>query len=113
MEAARRHSKVVEDGKFPKLSIDECSDLPLRRFIDTAALYKGYKLGEYPMTGESHQAYAQRVTAMSSRGLRTNLRAACEDVGISTSRIRSHRAAADVVQNHKLFEKLLELNPPE
>ena len=113
LEAAHRHRRAVEEGLYPKLSIDEVEDLPAQRFIDTAGLYKGYKLGEYQQAGESHQDYAQRVIALDAYGLRTGLAAACQDLGISTSRIRAHRAAGDVVQTHRLFEKLLELNPPE
>ena len=113
LEAARRHRHAVEEGLYPKLSIDEVDDLPVQRFIDTAGLYKGYKLGEYQQAEESHQAYVQRVIALRAYGLYTGLTAACEDLGISTSRIRAHRAAGDVVQNQKLFEKLLELNPPQ
>ena len=118
LEAARRHRQAVEEGSYETLSISEGNDLPIERFpierfIDTAGLYKGYKLGEYQQAGESHQSYVERVLALRAYGLRTGLTAACEDLGISTTRIRAHRAAGDVVQNHKLFEKLLELNPPE
>ncbi len=112
LEAASRHCHAVEVGQYPSLCIDEAIDLQIERFIDTAGLYKGYKLGEYQEAGESHQDYAQRVIALPALGLRTGLTAACEDLGISTSRISSHRAAGDVVQNHRLFERLLELNPP-
>ena len=113
VEAARRHRQAVEEGLYPKLVIDEMLDLPAQRFIDTAGLYKGYLLGEYPQAGESHQDYAQRVNGLSTHGLRSGLTAACEDLGIPTSRIRAHRATGDVVRNQLLFEKLLELNPPE
>ena len=113
LEAARRHRQAVEEGRSETLFINEVNDLPIERFIDTAGLYKGYKLGEYQQAGESHQSYVERVLALRAYGLRTGLTAACEDLGISTTRIRAHRAAGDVVQNHKLFEKLLELNPPE
>ena len=113
LEAARQHRQSVENGRYPKLFIDEENDLPIQRFIDTAGLYKGYKLGEYQQPGESHQEYVERVVAIRAYGLRTGLTAACEDLGIPTSRIRAHRAAGDVIQTQKLFEKLLELNPPE
>ena len=113
LEAARRHRGAVEEGLCPELSIDEVDDLAVHRFIDTAGLYKGYKLGVYQQTDESHQDYALRVMGQKAYGLRTGLTAACEDLGITTTRIRSHRAAGDVIYNHKLFEKLLELNPPE
>ena len=112
LEAIRRHRQTVGEGLYPKLAIDE-EDLPVQRFIDTAGLYKGYKLGEYQRAGESHQDYAQRVLAQRAYGLRTGLTAACEDLGISTSRIRVHHAAGDVIQTQRLFEKLRQLNPPE
>ena len=109
LEAARVHRRAVEEGRYPRRVIDEVDDLPARRFIDTMALYKGLKLGQYPMEGESHVEYVQRVLDMRTPpGLRYNLQAACQDFGISTSRIRAHRAHGDVVQTQRLFEKLRE-----
>ena len=113
VEAARRHRQAAWEGLHPQLVMDEALDLPARRFIDTLGLYKGYLLGEYPQAGEIHQDYAERVISREAHGLRTGLTAACEDLGIPASRIRAHRATGDVVRNHLLFEKLLELNPPE
>ena len=112
LEAAHKHRQAVEEGLYPNLSLDQ-EDLPLWRFIDTAGLYKGYKIGAYQKVGETHHDYARRVIAQPAYGLRTGLIAACEDLGVFTSRIRTHRAAGDVIQTHRLFEKLLELNPPE
>ena len=90
--------------------IAEVDHLPVGRFIDTMGLYKGYKLGVYPVSGENHRDYVHRVVEMKTPpGLRYSLSAACQDLGISTNRVRAHRAHGDVVQNQKLFEKLLEL----
>ena len=109
LEAARVHRRSVEEGRYPRRVIDEVDHLPARRFIDTMALYKGLKLGQYPRDGESHQEYAQRILDMRvPPGLRYNLQAACQNFGISTSRIRAHRAHGDVVQTQRLFEKLRE-----
>ncbi len=113
VEAARRHRQAVDEGLYPRLVSDEDLDLAAERFIDTAGLYKGYLLGEYPQKGESHRDYVQRVNGLGAYGIRTGLTAACEDLGIPASRIRAHRAMGDVVRNRFLFEKLLELNPPE
>ena len=113
LEAARRHYQTVEAGLYPQLCISEEQDLPAHRFIDTAGLYKGYKLGEYKRTEESHEQYVQRMLNLPAKGLRISMSAACEDLGVATPRIRAHRALGDVVQNQKLFEKLLEVNPPE
>ena len=112
LEATRRHRRAVEDGMLAAAVIDEVDDLPPRRFIDAMALYRGYKLGRYPQLGESHQDYAQRILAARAPGLRYNLTAACADFGISTDRIRSHRAAGDVIQTQRVFERMLQLNPP-
>ena len=113
LEAARVHRRAVEEGRYPKRVIDEVDDLPARRFIDTAGLYKGYVLGNYPHAGESHCEYVQRILDLHNPpGLRYSLQAACQDLGISTTRVRAHRAHGDVVQTQKLYEKLRELNPP-
>ena len=112
LEAARVHRRAVEDGCYPRRVIDEVDDLPARRFIDTAGLFKGYMLGNWPMAGESHHDYVQRILDLANPpGLRTGLMAACEQMGIGTQ-VRAHRAHGDVVQTQRLFEKLRELNPP-
>ena len=114
LEAARVHRRAVEEGRFPRRVIDEVDDLPAWRFIDTAGLFKGYKLGVYPGPGENHRDYVHRVLDMRTpAGLGYSLSVACQEFGISTSRVRAHRAHGDVVQTQKLFEKLLEFNPPE
>ena len=113
LAAARRHLEAVEQGLQPKAVIEEDRDLPPERFVDTAALYKGHRIGHYPIPGESHHEYSPRMQETRAWGIRTGLSAACEDLGISISRVRAHRAAGDVLQTHRLFEKLLELNPPE
>ena len=112
LEAARVLRSAAEEGQTPARLIDEVDDLPVWRFIDTMGLYKGYKLGSYRAPGESHRDYVQRVVDVRSPHLRYSLAAACADLGISTGRVRAHRAAGDVVQTQKLFEKLLELNAP-
>ena len=112
LEAARSHRRAIADGTAPARVIDEVDDLPARRFIDAMALFRGYKLGRYPELGESHQDYAQRILSYRAPGVRYNLAAACAQFGISTDRIRAHRAAGDVIQTQRVFEQLLKLNPP-
>ena len=112
LEETRRHRRAVEEGLVMVRVIDEVDDLPARRFIDAMALFRGYRLGRYPELGESHQDYAQRILSYNVPGLRYNLAAACAHFGISTDRIRAHRAAGDVIQTQRVFERLLKLNPP-
>ncbi|MFQ6026718.1 MAG: exonuclease domain-containing protein [Dehalococcoidia bacterium] len=109
LEAARRHRREMAGG--PTV-IDEVDDLRIPRFIDTAALYKGYKLGLKPGPRESHFDYCHRVLETRVPGLRYNLPAACVDLGIATDDIPRHRAAGDVRLTLRLFQALLKLNPP-
>ncbi len=113
LEAARVHRRAVAEGRCQRRVIDEVDDLPLRRFIDTMGLYRGHQLGSYPAPGERHWEYVQRVLEIKAPGRRYSLSAACEALGISTARVRPHRAQGDVVQTWKLFEKLRCLNGPE
>ena len=110
LEAARRHRRARQGQTTV---IDEVDHLRLPRFIDTAALYKGYKLGLKPGPRESHSDYCHRVLETRAPGLRYNLPAACTDLGIPTNDVQRHRAAGDVVLTARLFQELLKLNPPE
>ena len=111
LEAARVHRRTVEEGLYPERVIDEVDHLPARRFVDTMGLYKGLKLGQYPREQESHWDYVQRILdTRTPAGLRYSLAAACQELGISTARVRAHRAHGDVVQTQKLFEKLIEMD---
>lgn len=107
LEATRRHRrKAPEQERI----LDEVDDFPASRFIDTAALFKGYKLGARPTAGESHFQYAQRVLDMPAPGLRFNLAEACRELSIDTSGVLPHRACGDITLTHRLFERLQELN---
>ena len=55
LEAARQHRQAVSQQSRV---IDEVDDLPVNRFLDTAALFKGYKLGMTPNPNETHFQYA-------------------------------------------------------
>lgn len=86
-------------------------ELPQSRLKDTAALYKGFKLGTKPREGESHARYAYRVLNTRVKGLKFNLKAACEDLGVVTNDVDFHRALGDVVVTQRLYERLrIEVN---
>ncbi|MDA0735084.1 MAG: 3'-5' exonuclease [Chloroflexi bacterium] len=109
LEAARQHRRTVT----PELrALDEVDDLPAYRFIDTMALFKGYKLCLEPEPGESHYQYSRRVWQSPGRGIRSGLSSACNDVGVDTSTRAAHRAANDVIVTQQLFEKMLQVHSP-
>ena len=110
LEATRQHRRTVSPEDR---ALDEVDDLPAYRFIDTMALFKGYKLCLKPSPGESHYQYSQRVLQTPARGIRFSLGYACNDVGVRTSGNPSHRAANDAIMTQQLFEKLLQVHSPE
>lgn len=110
LEATRQHRRSVTPEQRV---LDEVDDLPAYRFIDTMVLFKGYKLCLEPATGETHYQYAQRILQAPAQGTRFSLRYASNDAGISTSGHQAHRAANDAIVTQQLFEKLLQVHPPE
>lgn len=110
LEATRQHRRAVSPNDR---AMDEVDDLPACRFIDTMALFKGYKQCLEPSPGESHYQYSQRVLQTPARGIRFSLGYACNDVGVRTSGNPSHRAANDAIMTQQLFEKLLQVHSPE
>ena len=78
------------------------------RWIDTAALFKGFMVGEAPKPGESHQAYAHRILGERHYGVRFSLAAACQRFGFEINPDEPrHRAGTDVKYTAKVFECLL------
>ena len=96
--AVRRHLDTMKPAAFSN-----------SRFVDTAALYKGWRLGTKPMAGEGHVEYAERVLNIRARGLRYSLEWCCQDLGVSVDDIELHRASGDVVATQRAFGRLLEL----
>ena len=71
------------------------------------------RIGLEPGLNENHYHYAQRVLDTAAQGVRVNLAYACTDVGINTSGVDRHRAAGDAALTQQLFEKLLQVHPPQ
>lgn len=88
-------------------SLAALGPLAEHQFVDTAALYKAYKLGLRPAEGERHWTFARRVLDTRVRGLKYNLKLACEDLGVETFGAKAHRAATDILMCQRLYERLL------
>ncbi len=80
--------------------------LPITRLIDTAVLYKGWKMGWKTFPTVPHHVYASKVMDRRVRGLKFNLKTASETVGVDLSEVELHRAEGDVYLTQKLFESL-------
>lgn len=75
-------------------------------FVDTAALYKGWKLRMTRSPSESHRRYASRVLSVRAPGLKYSLEACCRDLNISTVEVDLHHASSDAFLTHRVFEAL-------
>lgn len=94
--------------------LNECRRLGMeppgcRQYIDTAALFKGCKLGLPKEPGETHQDYANRVLSIRVRGLRYSVQACLRQLGIHLSSAGLHDAAYDSQATHLIFQALLKV----
>lgn len=83
-------------------------------FIDTAAIYKGRKLGIFmDEASETHEAYARRVLETKAFGLKYRLADVYQELGGSMAGIVAHRASGDVRMTNHVYRTLagLEIEP--
>lgn len=78
------------------------------RLIDTMVLYKSTLMGVLQQHGQTHLAFARRVLDARIKGLRFNLKVACEEMGVEPGEGRLHTARYDVQQTHGLLQVLIE-----
>lgn len=86
-----------------KMPPPRCADI-----IDTAAHYKGRKLGMSRRKDESHQGYAERVLSVRSRGLTFSISACLSDLKITTNAPDLHDAGGDAFATHLILCALRE-----
>lgn len=79
-----------------------------RDFIDTAALFKGWKLGMPQGPRESHQDYAHRVLSIRAPGLKYAVAACMRALGIKAETAGLHDAGQDAYLTHLIFQALQE-----
>lgn len=95
---------AASDQAYPNFA----SVLQRHRFIDTAALFKGFAMGMHPDEDESHADWAMRVLNTAVKGLKYNLDAACHEFQVGNRDRTEHRAMPDVERTQALFEKLMD-----
>jgi len=106
------HRLLLAESKRNKHPL--MSELPLRRLVDTAALFKGLQLKMKPEEDESHFKYAARVLSVRRRGIRFNLKYACETLHIPIGGVIFHTATGDIEVTQKLYERMrIEVGEPK
>jgi DNA polymerase III epsilon subunit-like protein len=107
---------IAHNGyKFDYLFMEvELNTLGLQRYlpdkkylIDTALIYKAMKANMKMQYNESLTEFYQRVSDNWIKGLRYSLNICMEEFGIDCKDLVAHRALADVIMTHKLYESLL------
>ena len=78
------------------------------KHIDTAALYKADGMREPRGWQEGWNDYFNRVLNLRVPGLKYNVGACCDDLGISREGVQQHRALADVVLTNEIYKRLAE-----
>ncbi|UCC29767.1 MAG: 3'-5' exonuclease [Phycisphaerales bacterium] len=79
----------------------DCTD-----FIDTAALFKGWKLGLSKRDNESFKVYADRVLSRRVTGLKYSIPACLKELRIKPGPGQLHDASQDAYLTHLIFHAL-------
>jgi DNA polymerase III epsilon subunit-like protein len=104
------HNIVNFDCKFLESNFNRLGlRLPdTSRYFDTAMIYKGKKINQLPMQGETHLKYCQRIGEVRAYGVKFNLGLCCDELGIDRTEFTAHRADGDVEMTNLIFLKSLE-----
>ena len=101
------HNCLKYDAPIIARFSGEPVEYAIDRWRDTMALFKGLKMGYYFRDEDtSHVKGANGGLDQRVYGLKTNLRLACEELGIEREKTVQHRAGTDAALTQKLFEKL-------
>lgn len=82
-------------------------------FVDTAALYKGWKLNMERRSDETFKKYADRVLETRAPGLKFSLATCLQFLGIQTATAQLHQAGDDAFLTHLVFEALKKVVPAD
>lgn len=107
------HNVLRFDMGFLEAACNEASlAAPSRaRYRDTAALFKAYRLGMQPRSGQDHWSFAHEALDRPAPGVRYALQRCCEEFGISMAGVARHRAAGDVELTQQLYAHLVAAPP--
>ena len=75
-------------------------------FIDTAAIFKGHRLGMTANPSESPKAYAARVFSVRAPGLKYSIPTCLAELGIEAGTSQLHDASHDAYLTHRIFQTL-------
>jgi DNA polymerase III epsilon subunit-like protein len=80
-------------------------------FVDTAALFKGWKLGLPRGPDEDYATYTRRVLGIRTPGLKYSVPACLQALGVKVDPSHLHDASNDAYATHLIFEALQKVLP--
>lgn len=102
------HNVLRFDMRFLEAACKE-TRLPIphrSRYRDTAALFKARQMGLRPQPGQDHWSFANAALDRRAPGVRFSLDICCRDLGIPLQGVARHRASADVLLTHLVYQRL-------
>ena len=93
---------LVAEARRLDMSIPDCCN-----YIDTAAWYKGLKLGMAKRPNETCRAYALRVLSIPVSGLHYSIPSCVRELGIDAGEAAMHDASSDAYCTHKILQALI------
>lgn len=76
------------------------------RVLDTAGIYKAWRMGWRPRDDEDHVSYAVGALATRKYGLSYTLASCCSLLNVPTNELRLHRAQGDAMATHLLLQEM-------
>ena len=76
-------------------------------FVDTAALFKGWRIGVRKRPNETPRAYAEQVLSTKAYGVKYSIPACLNELRIDKKLGKAHDAAGDAYLTHLIYDKLM------
>ena len=73
-------------------------------YIDTAALFKGMRLGMSPESGEDQASYANGGLSIPVKGLKYSVATCLDQLGVDGDSLKLHDAANDAYLTHLILQ---------
>ncbi len=85
------------------------SSFKLSRLIDTAVMYKGWRLNMNPKNYKTYTQYASLVLGAKVKGLKYNVKTICEELEIDMEGLTQHNAVDDCILTSRIYQKMREV----
>lgn len=103
-----RFDLIFLEHALREMGLDIDPVVLFEKHVDTAAMYKADGMREPKGWQERWNDYFNRVLNLKVPGLKYNVGACCDDLGISREGVQQHRALADVILTNEIYKRLVD-----